>query len=79
MTGSAAIPAPRPSPSGYIHDALLYDSTDELAAAAVPFNALNPNGGNQQLDDIELVDLSEVEKEKRPCRVKVPVDLSWLV
>ena len=42
-------------------------------------NALSPNGGNQQLDDIELVDLSVVEKEKRPCRVKVPVDLSWLV
>jgi hypothetical protein len=32
VTGSAAIPAPRPSTSGYIHDALLYDSTDELAA-----------------------------------------------
>ena len=37
VTESAAIPAPRPSASGYIHDALLYDSTDELAAAAVPF------------------------------------------
>jgi anti-sigma regulatory factor (Ser/Thr protein kinase) len=37
VAGSAAIPAPRPSASGYIHDALLYDSTDELAAAAVPF------------------------------------------
>ena len=30
VAGSAAIPAPRPSASGYIHDALLYDSTDEL-------------------------------------------------
>jgi anti-sigma regulatory factor (Ser/Thr protein kinase) len=37
VTGSAAVPVPRPSPSGYIHDALLYDSTDELAATAVPF------------------------------------------
>ena len=37
MSGSRTGESARGSAGGYIHDALLYDSTDELAAAAVPF------------------------------------------
>jgi hypothetical protein len=37
VSGSRTGESARGSAGGYIHDALLYDSTDELAAAAVPF------------------------------------------
>jgi anti-sigma regulatory factor (Ser/Thr protein kinase) len=37
VTGTASGQASRPPATGFIHEALLYDTTDELAAVAAPF------------------------------------------